>query len=856
MSTIRRKALPGALILAATAMAIAPAALQAAAADAAAAADNADTTSALDEVIVTGTRAEGITAAESAAPIQILSAQALQTAASSPSLMAALAQLVPSLQMQAFGADMAGQTLQYRLYGLSPNDVLVLVDGKRRHTTSNLAVDVGSPYQGAANVDVNMIPIDAIDHIEVYTEGAAAQYGTDAITGVINIILKKNSSGGIVNATRGGYFNGGGVTDDVSGSAGFEPVDGGYFTISGDWYGHGHSQQGAIDERVINPANLTTPPFSNVVNVNGYPYVNMIMGDGEQHWKTTFLNSGAPVGDSANAYFFASYGEKTANSYENYRTPTKVSFTDPTTMVTTYPFPFGFDPQEGDRETDYQFNGGVKGILAGWNWDLSSGLGGDKHLISTLDTANAGIYAGGVLNLQNIYDGYLKSSQWATTLDVNHDFAVGLAAPLNVAFGVEYRRETYKIGAGTPASYLAGGAQSYPGFTPSDQVDAQRKNYAAYVDFTTRPIDQLRVDVAGRYEHYSDFGNATVGKINVRYDLNPQFAIRGTVSNGFRAPTLAEEFYASTNVAPQFAFVQLPPNSVGGKLLGLGNGLEPEKSTNYGIGFVFRPLEHLTSTLDFFYIRLNNRIVGSEDLVGESGGTVLSPAILNAIAVNGNQLDPGVTLIGANIFANGIDTRTEGFDFTLNFPFDYAEFGHVTYGVGIDYNDTAVTKLPPNPPQLTGQLVYGPEAISDVTTATPRYTIDLNAAWNKGPLSITLDEKIYGPASEYENDDADNGGGGPFPASSLPSGFDYFRSSIGVTPITNMLVSYQLTKWLRISGGANNLFNRFPPKLNSALLAHEDNFFYGDNQGVQQYPSWSPFGINGGFYFARATVTW
>ncbi|HWW22167.1 MAG TPA: TonB-dependent receptor plug domain-containing protein, partial [Steroidobacteraceae bacterium] len=425
MSTIQRKALPGALILAATAFAVAPPSLRAAGADAAA---NAENESSLEEVIVTGTRQEGLTAAESAAPIQILSSDALQAAASSPNLMAALSQLVPSLTMQAFGADMAGQTLQYRLYGLSPNDVLVLVDGKRRHTTSNLAVDVGSPYQGAANVDVNMIPIDAIDHIEVYTEGAAAQYGTDAITGVINIILKKNSSGGIVNATRGGYFNGGGVTDDVSGSVGFEPLSGGYFTISGDWYGHGHSNRGGIDERLVNPANLATAPYSNVVNVTGYPYVNMIQGDGEQHWKTTFLNSGAPIGDSANAYFFGSYGEKTANSYENYRPPTETSFTN-SAGVTTYPFPFGYNPQESNKETDYQLNAGVKGLLADWHWDLGTGLGGNKSQISTLDTANPQLYiqqGGGVLNLQNIYDGYLKSSQWASTLDVNRDLDVGL----------------------------------------------------------------------------------------------------------------------------------------------------------------------------------------------------------------------------------------------------------------------------------------------------------------------------------------------------------------------------------------------------------------------------------------------
>ncbi len=178
-------------------------------------------TGALDQVIVTGSRQSGLTAADSPAPVQIISAEALKTVAGNPDLMTALAQIVPSFVMQAFGNDLAGQTLQAKLRGLSPNDVLVLVDGKRRHTTANLEVDLGDPYQGGAGVDLNFIPLDAIDHIEVLTDGAAAQYGTDAIAGVINIILKKNSSGGSLTGTYGNYMDGGGNTGDVSGNVGF-----------------------------------------------------------------------------------------------------------------------------------------------------------------------------------------------------------------------------------------------------------------------------------------------------------------------------------------------------------------------------------------------------------------------------------------------------------------------------------------------------------------------------------------------------------------------------------------------------------------------------------------------------------
>src|SRR5580698_3070995 len=233
----------------------------------------------LDEVIVTGSRQAGLKASDSPAPIQILTADALQTATGSGQLMDTLAQLVPSLTVQAFGFDMGGQTLLAKLRGLSPNHVLVLVNGKRRHTTSNLAVDSG-PYQGGAGVDLNFIPVDAIDHIEVLTDGAAAQYGSDAIAGVINIILKKNSSGGIVNGLYGQYGNnGGGKTEDVSGNAGFEAGEGGYFSLTGDFRNHGHSNVGQIDNRVINPDNFTSYPNSNLPNVPGWPYLNKISGD-------------------------------------------------------------------------------------------------------------------------------------------------------------------------------------------------------------------------------------------------------------------------------------------------------------------------------------------------------------------------------------------------------------------------------------------------------------------------------------------------------------------------------------------------------------------------------------------------
>ena len=823
----------------------------------------ADAEGGLDEVIVTGTRELGIKAVDSAAPIQIVSAADLKSVGASD-LMSALVTLVPSLQMEAFGFDMSGQTLQARLRGVSPNDVLVLINGKRRHTTANLAIDTGSPFQGGAGVDLNFIPLDAIDHVEVLTEGAAAQYGTDAIAGVINIILKKNSSGGSLSGSYGQYGNdGSGKTEDVSGNVGLEPGTGGYFNVTGDFRMHGHSNTGAEDPRLL-PANLAASGFpdSNAANVPGYPKLNKIDGDAAVQQKILSVNAGWDFDGGMELYFVATYGHKYAASYENYRVPSKSIYTDPTTLVTTYSQPNGFNPQEANDEDDYQFTAGVKGIAAGWDWDLTTGFGGDHDNLYTLQTVNTGYYgdtgnaAAGMLS--NIYDGFLQATQWTSTIDFLRNFDVGFAAPLNIAFGGEYRRDTYSIGAGPPISWEDGGASSYPGFTPLNAGSNSRTNEAGYLDFSTKPVDALRLDAAARFEHYSDFGNATVGKLTARFDFSPQFALRGTVNNGFRAPTLAEEFYSSTNVGPLTAYVQLPPNSPAGKLLGLGNGLQPEKSVDFSVGLVWRPMEHMSTTLDVYQILITNRIVGSGNVQGQVTGVPTAAyagvnAAIAAYSHGSDVIDPGIlgtcppgpspTIVcgsyGINVFANGIDTRTDGADLVFNFPFDYS-FGKIDWSISAAYDTTTITKRAATPAALAGATLYDVEAYSELQTASPKYVVNLGALLSMDKLSVNLVEKVYGPSADYENDDGDN------PTHSN----EYFKDQIGVTLITNLDVGFQFTDGLKLSVGAQNLFNRFPNKLNANILAHENAA--NDNAAVDQYPIFSPFGINGGFYYVKA----
>ena len=526
----------------------------------------------VSEVIVTGTRQVGVKAEDSAAPIQVVGARNL-TLTGATELASSLATSVPSLNIQSNGGDAAAVNIQAALRGLSPNDTLVLVDGKRRHGTANLAVDGGSPYSGSATTDLSFIPIGAIDHVEVLTDGAAAQYGTDAIAGVINIITKKGTTG-TLDITGGQYYDDNGTkyqgtTGSISINKGFSIGTKGYLNVTLENRYHDFSVLGCGDLRFQNPdcslaAGLTFPN-SNVTQAQGYPRENKLNGDPQYNIYNGFVSAGYQLAPEAELYMIGSYGYREAQHFENYRPPNRIVGTT-STGVTVYPLPLGFDPKEKFDEKDYSITGGLRGTFDGFHYDLSGTYGGNNEQVYVVDSGNRQLFP--VLQAQSatpitpqttFYNGEYKATELTLNADFSKDFAVNMASPLSVAFGGEYRRDTYGIGAGEPSSYFGAGAQSFIGYTPLDQGDFSRTNYAGYIDLALDPIKNLHLDLAGRYEHYSDFGDAEVGKLTARYDFDPRFAVRTTVSNGFRAPTLAEEHYSGTNVAPTFAAVQLPP---------------------------------------------------------------------------------------------------------------------------------------------------------------------------------------------------------------------------------------------------------------------------------------------------------
>lgn len=837
--------------LAAIAMASLPASgaiAQTAPAAAPAAADEADS----GTIIVTGTRTTGMKAADSAAPIQVVGAQAFQSVGQQD-LTQVLAQSLPSLNFQGFGGDTANLTLSAALRGISPNDTLVLINGKRRHTTANLAVLGGDPFSGSATTDLSFVPVASIARIEVLQDGAAAQYGSDAIAGVVNILLKNEDHGGSFNVTGGSNYENGGKTVATGLNLGFALGDSGFINVTGEYKYHDHTTHGACDRRFFD-SSCTLTSTNAVDNAGlkatpGYPNVNTINGDAQYTLYNLSFNAGYDIGAGIQAYAFGNYGNRVAKSFENYRKASRVSGTT-STGTTVYPLPAGFQPMESVREEDFSLTGGIKGEVATWTYDASLTYGRDAAALYTLDSANPGLFAleqaaspSALTGLQrNFYDGTPTNSEWVADFDVTHDFDLGLAKPLTLALGAEYRNASYGIQQGEYSSYIFGGAQSYPGFAPTDAGVYNRKSYAAYIDAAVDPIESLHVDVAGRYEHYSDFGSVVTGKLTARYDFSPAIGVRGTVSNGFRAPTLAEEFYSSVNVGPGSTFGQLPPNSPAAQLLGFPK-LKPEKSTNFSFGFVAHPLPRLQITVDAYQIKIRNRIVASGNIFGSLGTSVVSQAVLNALISRGVSLADAASYAGINIFSNGVDTRTRGVEATANYASDFGDYGKVDWTVGVNYNRNKITRIAALPAAVYNAAFDQTSLLSlnakeGLTTASPRVKTILNALWTHGKWSVNLRETIYGTSSQHESFDGSGTGGGAT------------LVKIGTTGITDLNVGYKLTRHFRLDAGANNLFDKQAPTtpLVGGRPVSGGNVYYAP-------VGFTPWGINGGYYYARATFT-
>lgn len=809
------------------------------------------------DIIVTGTRVTGITVAQSATPIKVLSSEQLSTVGQ-PNLNQVLTQLVPSFTAQAFGGDTANLTLSARLRGLSPNHTLVLVNGKRRHGTSNLAV-LGGPYQGAATADLDLISPQSVERIEVLEDGAAAQYGSDAIAGVINIILKKTAEGGAAMFTAGENYEVGGQTYAGSLHLGTRLGDSGFINATVFHRFQDRTVIGGLDRRVTDTdgvllSSLSAAQRALYANIPYFPYVNRINGSAKSHLTNVQANAGYDLGD-IEVYANATYSKRIASAFQNLRVPDRIIASPVLGVGGTLGAPGsivfdpqgdnppnGFSPREGIREDDWAISYGFRGDSGGLTYDISTTYGQDKNLVYTLDSANRSLFIDTHFTPTTFYNGSFKATELTGNADFTYGVDAGFAEPINIAFGAEYRRNTYAIGSGDPASIYKEGGQAYPGFRPSDAGTNDRESKAVYLDIATNPVEALKLDGAVRFEDYSDFGSQWIFKGTGRFDFSEAVAVRGTVSTGFRAPTLAESYYSATNVSPTAAFVQLPANSAAAKLIGFQN-LQPEKSTNFSAGFVLQPADRLTITADAYQVKIKDRILGTGSIFG-SGGANNFAVVTRAIIANGNVLDPTVTQTGINIFTNGADTRTRGLEVTATYPTDLGGMGRIAWTLSGNFNETKVTKIKPAPASLTptGSTtpipLFDRATISNLETASPKFKVIGSANWSLDSTTAMLRGTLYGKSSNFTS----------------PNGGTYYEQEIPTAFIVDVEIGYDLTSWIKLSAGANNLFNKRPPTV--ALVPGTTNFTLVNGGNVLDAPlTFSPYGINGGYYYGRISLT-
>lgn len=768
-------------------------------------------------IIVTGTRFSGTRAADSVDPLQVVTSTDLDKAGP-PDLMSSLATIVPTFNTQAVGNDLAQETLSARLRGLSPNHTLVLINGKRRHGSANLSI-VSSAFQGGAAPDLAFIPISAIKRVEVLLDGAAAQYGSDAIAGVINIILNDSVSGGHAEAYAGRYYQGDGETVGASVNAGVPLGRAGFLNLTAETRFHNYSNDSGPDARVVNAVESGEEP--DWKDLEGYPLVNRVFGDAKYTLELFTANAGYQLGDDVELYSFGSYGHKNAAGWANFRLPNRLPEL----------YPNGFNPVDRLKSDDYSATGGIRGTTNGWNWDLSTTYGLNSNRVEVTNSANVDLFDDTGSTPTDFYNGSFKASQWTSNLDLSRR----LAKWAELAFGAEYRRDTYELTAGDPASRYKAGSQSFPGFSLTDAGSHSRHNVAAYADLSLRPRAGTTVDVAGRYEHYSDFGGTLVGKISARQQITPAIALRGTASTGFRAPTLAESYYSATNVQPNSAFVQLPPNAAAARLIGI-KPLSPEHSRNFSAGLVALPTPNVSLTIDAYQISIRDRVVGSGTLYGTYAGVVRSDAVNEAIIANGNVLE-NVPFSGINVFTNGLDTRTRGVDFAVNFAMPVSGPGKIDWSLLGNYSQTKVTHIAPTPAPLvdSGQSLFDAVAISTLETASPRFTAILSGIYRSGPWTIAAKERFYGNAWNYED----------------PGDGKFYRDNTGSAFITDLDVSFAVTKALSLAVGADNLFDKRPNRVNAEALAVAGAV---GSPAVEIYPKFTAWGINGGYYYAQARL--
>ena len=761
-------------------------------------------------------------------------------------------EVINQRQIEISGHSQLGQVLQYQcpsfhstpqtisdgtdnldpisLRGLGTDQVLVLVNGKRRHSSSYLHVN-GTFGRGTVGTDLNAIPTSAIQKIEIMRDGAAAQYGSDAIAGVINIILKENPVGIDISSQTGISTEGDGLLQKVSASAGVELGTNGFLNLTTEFIHRGSINRsgdytGAVygDER----DNNLTDFFDNV------PFEGkrvMSIGFAETDNAMLFYNAGTEITEDVLLYFNGGVSYRQSSAPGFYRFPK-----DDHRVVLSL-FPYGFSPQLETNLVDYYSVTGVEGKYHGWNIDLSYNFGANIYDLTVKNGNNASMganspisaYAGGFSYVQNIFG-----------LDFSRkvDF---LSMPTNIAFGTEFRIENYELAAGEQASWINGnndlptvsgqphqvGFQYYPGFKPENELTRYRANIAAYLDFESDVTSRFLLGTAVRFERYSDFGRNLSWKVAARYRFHDLFTLRSAINTGFRAPSLQQLYY--NRVSTQFLDgepVQVVNfNNESGAVRAFGiEALQPELSYNSSFGITSLINDNLTVTIDGYRIAIQDRIIQSGRFKAEDDHAYA--AILDPLNVS-----------QAQFFTNAIDTETLGLDIAavLNTTVGY---GNLIVSLAYNRTKTRIDGDIKTSQLLTGKedVLFNREEISRIESAIPlgKFVNLINYKINL--ISFSLRNTYFGEAKYIHPDDGNEAN---WQLNELTGNVESRDQIFSQKVLTDIEANYQFNLNTKLSVGINNVFNIYPDKHTHSKNISSGMFVY--SRRIQQFTQMGTF---------------
>ncbi|MGI9377626.1 MAG: TonB-dependent receptor plug domain-containing protein [Tsuneonella suprasediminis] len=845
-------------------------------------------------IVVLGTRRADRTVTDSASPVDVIGAQDL-VGQPSADMVDAVKNVVPSFFVgQNTISDASTFVRSASLRGLPGDQVLVMINGKRFNRSSLVQVYAGGDTAlsfGSQGPDISSIPSLAIANLQVLREGATAQYGSDAIAGVLNFQLR-SKPGFEMQARYGQYFDNGGdgQSYQIAGNYGVDLGSRGFINLTGEYNDNKQTSRGVQVPSAVyfddkNPTLTDRLP--------NYPDPVQNWGSSPSHGYKLMLNAAYDAADWAQLYVFGNYANSKGDQSFQYRPVSdwemeRDNGTDIATgggsansvfrhpiYLTPCPdgnatcpeggfvkdgnvynfstlYPAGFTPRFVGETTEIYGTVGAKGEIDQLTWDLS-GTWARHKLDLSMYSSLAPSY--GPSSQTEFEFGQLSQTETNANLDLTYPLEVGLASPLTLSAGAEYRNETYEATEGDPQSYGVGpygvqalyvetapgvfaydsavtmfsGASGYAGTSPQAAGKYSQNSYGGYVGIEGDLTENLSFGAAGRYEHYDTFGDATVGKVNAIYHLSPEFAIRASYGTGFHAPSPGQNNVQVLTTAfiggNQVQTGTYPVTSAAAQYFG-AKSLSPEKATNFGIGFVIEPGNGFTLTADAYSIKVKNRI-GLSQSFDVTADDVAAEPILAAVGAGG----------AVQYFTNGFDTKTVGVDVVASYR-TYLAGGALNFTLAYNYNRSRVTDYDPN--------VVGKTQLIDIQYLAPNHRANLSANWQLGDFTFNVRESYYG---EWRNSNDY-----PIREGNLADGAIIDGQHFGEKFLTDLDVSYRFMDRYTLTVGANNVFNTYPDK----IMATVNNPIYtatGSLANGSVYPrSGGPFGINGGMWYVRLGV--